>query len=73
MKAKKPPFEFKMKHHMIRTIVNGMMVFKDDETMMRNGCFTLCQFNIPEDVVRFFTKLSFDFELVHSIIFTIWF
>ncbi|KAL0279693.1 UNVERIFIED_CONTAM: hypothetical protein PYX00_001192 [Menopon gallinae] len=62
MKAKKPPFEFKMKHHMIRTIVNGMMVFKDDETMMRNGCFTLCQFNIPDDVM-------FDYDrLVHIII-----
>lgn len=36
----------------ISTLLNGMSVHKNDETMMRNGCLTLCQFKIPVDVVR---------------------
>lgn len=28
-----------------------MCAHKHDDTMMRNGCLTLCQFKIPVDVV----------------------
>lgn len=28
-----------------------MSIHRTDETMMRNGCLTLCQFKIPSDVV----------------------
>lgn len=51
MEAKKTSSKIKMKHHMICTLLNAMSAFQDDETMMRNGCLTLCQFHMPEDVV----------------------
>ena len=39
-----------------------MLSIREDPTMMRNGCLTLCQFNIPQDVL-------FDYErLVTSIL-----
>ena len=38
-----------------------MDLHNEDPTMMRNGCLTLCQFKIPQDVVStatfFFSKL----------------
>lgn len=40
-----------VKRKIISTILNGMSVHRNDETMMRNGCLTLCQFKIPLDVV----------------------
>lgn len=65
MKAKKASFKIKMKHHMIRVLLNAMSAFQDDETMMRNGCLTLCQFNMPEDVL-------FDYErLVHILLYVV--
>lgn len=42
----------KVKRRIITTLLNGMSVHKSDDTMMRNGCLTLCQFKIPGDVVR---------------------
>lgn len=41
-----------LKNHIIRTLLNGMSAHLTDDTMMRNGCLTLCQFSIPTDVVR---------------------
>lgn len=38
------------KRHIITTILNGMHMHLQDDTMMRNGCLTLCQFKIPQDV-----------------------
>jgi Zyg-11 protein homolog len=40
-----------LKNHIIRTLLNGMSAHLNDDTMMRNGCLTLCQFTIPGDVV----------------------
>ena len=40
-----------LKNHIIRTLLNGMSSHLSDDTMMRNGCLTLCQFSIPGDVV----------------------
>jgi Zyg-11 protein homolog len=40
-----------LKNHIIRTLLNGMSAHLSDDTMMRNGCLTLCQFSIPADVV----------------------
>ena len=31
-----------------------MFGHKDDVAMMRNGCLTLCQFDIPQDLVMNF-------------------
>lgn len=40
-----------IKRSIISTLLNGMNAHKNDDTMMRNGCLTLCQFKIPQDVV----------------------
>lgn len=34
-----------------------MNAHRVDETMMRNGCLTLCQFKIPQDVLFEFERL----------------
>lgn len=47
----KTKFGIPLKNHIIRTILNGMSTHLTDDTMMRNGCLTLCQFTIPGDVV----------------------
>lgn len=54
-----------VKRRIITTLLDAMCVYRYDDTMMRNGCLTLCQFKIPDDVV-------FDFErlviiLLHSV------
>ena len=41
----------------IATIVMMMMMVREDPTMMRNGCLTLCQFNIPQDVLFDYERL----------------
>ena len=41
----------KVKQKILGTLLNGMFAHKDDSIMMRNGCLTLCQFQIPQDVV----------------------
>ncbi|KAG8291840.1 regulation of ligase activity protein [Homalodisca vitripennis] len=46
-----PPFPAKIKRTTITTLLNGMNAHRDDDTMMRNGCLTLCQFKIPHDVL----------------------
>ncbi|KAJ3660871.1 hypothetical protein Zmor_005300 [Zophobas morio] len=55
----------RVKRKIITALLNGMSVHRNDETMMRNGCLTLCQFKIPADVL-------FDYErlveiLLHSV------
>lgn len=47
----KTRFGTPIKNHVIRSLLNGMWTHLADETMMRNGCLTLCQFSIPNDVV----------------------
>ncbi|XP_018578075.1 protein zer-1 homolog [Anoplophora glabripennis] len=57
--------DVKIKRRIITTLLNGMSIHKNDDTMMRNGCLTLCQFRIPIDIL-------FDYErlaniLLHSV------
>merc|ERR1712038_1132377 len=33
------------------------LTHREDPTMMRNGCLTLCQFNIPQDVLFDYERL----------------
>ncbi|XP_063982203.1 protein zer-1 homolog [Diachasmimorpha longicaudata] len=40
-----------MTRRIIGTLLAGMNAHKDEETMMRNGCLALCQFQIPDDVM----------------------
>jgi Zyg-11 protein homolog len=47
-----------LKNHIIRTLLNGMSAHLKDDTMMRNGCLTLCQFTIPTDVVSLYKLKS---------------
>ncbi|CAG9767948.1 unnamed protein product [Ceutorhynchus assimilis] len=46
-----------VKRKVISTLLNGMSVHRYDETMMRNGCLTLCQFKIPLDVLFEYERL----------------
>jgi Zyg-11 protein homolog len=48
-----------LKNHIIRTLLNGMSAHLTDDTMMRNGCLTLCQFTIPADVVSELKRKTF--------------
>lgn len=45
--------DVRVKRNVITTLLNGMGIYKNDDTMMKNGCLTLCQFKIPTDVVSF--------------------
>lgn len=47
----------KVKMRIIATLLNGMSAHKTDDTMMRNGCLTLCQFKIPGDVLFEYERL----------------
>lgn len=40
-----------MRNLIINTLINSMQLHRTDETMLRNGCLTLCQFRIPQDIV----------------------
>jgi len=46
-------FGVKEKRRLICTLINGMSAHKGDDTMMRNGCLTLFQFRVPDDMVRY--------------------
>ncbi|KAF7269706.1 hypothetical protein GWI33_017227 [Rhynchophorus ferrugineus] len=46
-----------VKRKIISTLLNGMSIHRNDETMMRNGCLTLCQFRIPLDVLFEYERL----------------
>ncbi|XP_034839387.1 protein zer-1 homolog [Maniola hyperantus] len=41
----------KLKKRIIIALLDGMEAHLEDETLMRNGCLTLCQFKIPRDVL----------------------
>ncbi|KAG8230818.1 hypothetical protein J437_LFUL010598, partial [Ladona fulva] len=53
----KHSFSMRMKRKIICTLLNGMSIHRDDDTMMRNGCLTLCQFRIPQDVLFAYERL----------------
>ncbi|XP_071548174.1 protein zer-1 homolog isoform X2 [Panulirus ornatus] len=42
---------------MIVVLLDAMETHLDDSTMMRNGCLTLCQFRIPQDVLFEYRRL----------------
>ena len=42
----------RVKRKTISVLLKAMDMHSDDPTMMRNGCLTLSQFKIPQDVVR---------------------
>ncbi|KAL3284468.1 hypothetical protein HHI36_018629 [Cryptolaemus montrouzieri] len=47
----------RVKKKIITTLLNGMAAHINDDTMMRNGCLTLCQFKIPNDVLFEYDRL----------------
>merc|ERR1719336_2664712 len=53
----KRDWNFKAKGKILTTLLNGMLKHRDDPTVMRNGCLTLCQFNLPQDVLLHSEKL----------------
>lgn len=55
----------RMKKRIIGTLLTGMSMHRDEETMMRNGCLALCQFRIPQDVVRITLSIFFFFRFLH--------
>ncbi|XP_032526410.2 protein zer-1 homolog [Danaus plexippus] len=50
-----------LKRRIIKVLLDGMEAHLGDDTMMRNGCLTLCQFKIPNDVL-------FEYERVVQIL-----
>ena len=48
----------RVKRKTISVLLKAMDMHSDDPTMMRNGCLTLSQFKIPQDVVRLHFRLS---------------
>lgn len=53
----KREWNVKVKRKILGTLLNGMLTHKEDPTMMRNGCLTLCQFQIPTDVLFDYERL----------------
>ena len=53
----KRDWNVKVKRKILSTLLNGMLTHKEDPTMMRNGCLTLCQFQIPADVLFDYERL----------------
>lgn len=53
----KPALTSRTKRTIISTLLNGMNAHREDDTMMRNGCLTLCQFKIPHDVLFEYERL----------------
>ncbi|XP_063374268.1 protein zer-1 homolog [Cydia amplana] len=51
----------RLKKRIITALLDGMEAHLGDDTMMRNGCLTLCQFKIPTDVL-------FEYERVVQIL-----
>ncbi|XP_026731046.1 protein zer-1 homolog [Trichoplusia ni] len=51
----------KLKKRIITALLDGMEAHLGDDTMMRNGCLTLCQLKIPNDVL-------FEYERVVQIL-----
>ncbi len=55
--ALKRDLNLRVKRKILSTLLNGMLTHRDDPTMMRNGCLTLCQFQIPQDVLFDYERL----------------
>lgn len=55
----------KLKRRIITALLDGMEAHLGDDTMMRNGCLTLCQFKIPTDVVSFSINFVMFYILNH--------
>lgn len=53
----KRDWNVKVKRKILTTLLNGMLTHREDPTMMRNGCLTLCQFQIPADVLFDYERL----------------
>lgn len=47
----------KVKKLIIKTLLDAMCEHEADPTMMRNGCLTLCNFQIPQDVLFDYCRL----------------
>jgi len=52
-----------VKRRIITTLLTGMDFHNYDETMMRNGCLTLCQLRIPQDVVSTYCICQYPLKL----------
>ena len=59
----KRDWNVKVKRKILTTLLNGMLTHREDPTMMRNGCLTLCQFQIPQDVLFDYERLVITFKL----------
>lgn len=53
----KRDLNLRVKRKILSTLLNGMLTHRADPTMMRNGCLTLCQFQIPQDVLFDYERL----------------
>ncbi|XP_003702430.1 protein zer-1 homolog [Megachile rotundata] len=53
----KGELEQRLKERIVRTLLVGMSNHRNEETMMRNGCLTLCQFQLPQDVMSNYKAL----------------
>lgn len=49
---KRGELEPRLKERIIHTLLTGMNLYKDEKSVMHNGCLTLCYFRMPQDVVR---------------------
>lgn len=69
MKNKDRPLllnDITVKRRIITTLLTGMDYHNYDETMMRNGCLTLCQLRIPQDVVKSSVIINFFYYRHHA-------
>uniref|UniRef100_A0A0K8UXI1 Protein zer-1 homolog n=1 Tax=Bactrocera latifrons TaxID=174628 RepID=A0A0K8UXI1_BACLA len=55
--SERSKFGTSLRHHIIRTILNGMETHLTDDTMLRNGYLTLTQFQMPNDVLFVYERL----------------
>lgn len=53
----KGELEARLKKRIVHTLLIGMSIHKNEETMMRNGCLTLYQFRLPQDVMSHYETL----------------
>ncbi|XP_053995364.1 protein zer-1 homolog [Hylaeus anthracinus] len=53
----KDELEPRLKERIVSVLLTGMSMYKNDESIMRNGCLTLCQFRIPQDVMSNYETL----------------
>ncbi|XP_017893015.1 protein zer-1 homolog isoform X2 [Ceratina calcarata] len=47
---KNDKLDTKLKKRIVGTLLTGMSIHRDQQCMMRNGCLTLYQFRLPQDV-----------------------